>query len=146
MSSRAADGDERWSAAGPRVNACVRLVYRERWTRTLILSGDVRGVLRYEGMGYGERVYWNDVFRARASFWTWPPAIVAPRIEFVLPGKEGDLPALIEVAGTFAPWLFRITQFRFSVADDILYDEEGRDAWFAGGEGFVTDEPYEPDY
>jgi hypothetical protein len=144
MSSRAADRDECYSAAGPRVNACVRVVYRERWTRTLILSGDVEGVLRYEGMGYGERVYWNDVFRARSSFWTWQ--IVAPRIEFSLSGNDGDLPALIEVAGTFAPWLFRITRFRFSVADDILYDEEGHDIWFAGGDGFVTDEPYEPDF
>jgi hypothetical protein len=92
-------------------------------------------------MGYGERVYWNDSFRARSSFWSWPPAIVAPRVEFSLPSKDGDLPALIEVAGTFASWLFRITRFRLSVDDEILYDEKGRDIWFAGGEGIVTDEP-----
>jgi hypothetical protein len=146
MSRWAAERYERWSAAGPRVNASVRIVYRERWSRTLILSGEVEGVLRYEGMGYGERVYWNDAFRARSSFWSWPPAIVAPRIEFSLPSKDGDLPALIDVAGTFAPWLFRIMRFRLSVDEEILYDEEGRDTWFAGSEGLVTDEPYEPDY
>src|SRR5207249_9517325 len=115
-------------------------------TRTLVLSGEVEGVLRYIGSGYGEQVYWNGVFRARSSFWSWPPAIVAPRVEFSLPGKDGPLPALIEVAGTFIPWRFGITRFRLSVDDEVLYDEERGDTWFAGGPGLLTDEPYEPDY
>src|SRR5437867_4149220 len=94
---------ERWSAAGPRVNACVRVVHREYWTRILIIAGEVEGVLRYEGAGYGERVYWDGILRGRSSFWSWPPAIVAPRVEFTLPDKNGERPALIEVAATFAP-------------------------------------------
>jgi len=146
MSNWAARRYDRWSAAGPRIDARVRTVYREWWARTLIVSGEVEGAVRYEGMGHGERVYLDGSLCGRSSFWQWSPKIVAPRIEFVLPTRRGDLPALIEVAASFLPWRFGIYRFRLSVDDELLYDEDTGDVWFAGEPGLICDEPYEPDY
>jgi hypothetical protein len=137
---------DRWSAVGPHIDARVRTVYRERWSRILILSGEVEGVVRYEGMGHGERVYLDGVLCDRSSFWQWSPKVVAPRIEFTLPRGRGEVPALIEVAASFLPWRFGVYRFRLSVDEEKLYDEDSGDVWFAGGDGFVTDEPFEPDY
>ena len=122
------------------------MVHRDGWNRTLVLSGEVEGVLRYVGTGFGERVYWDWKFRARSPFWCWPPAFLAPRLEFTLPGKNGERPELIEVAATIIPWRHGIWRFRLTVDNEMLYDEACGEAWFAGGEGHITDEPYEPDY
>jgi hypothetical protein len=127
------------------IDARVRIVYRERWSRTLLLTRGIEGVVRYEGMGYGERVYLDGVLRTRSPNWTWTMNVVAPRVIFTLPGNGGDLPALIEVAASFLPWRFAICRFRLSVNDTVLYDEDTGDVWFGSEPGVVMDEPYEPD-
>ena len=144
MSALPVRRDDRWSASGPRIDARVHQVYREWWTRTLILSGEVEGTVRYDGRGYGEAVYLDGVLRGHSSPWR-TCKIVAPQVRFTLPGNNRNLPALIEVGATFWPWRFGVYRFRLSVDGEILYDEDTGDSWFAGGPGRVTDEPYEPD-
>ena len=145
MSDPAERRYDRWSAVGPRIDARVRTVYREWWSRTLLLSGEVEGAVRYEGMGNGERVYVDGELRGRTSMWALKLKIVTPRVEFTIPGRQGDVPALIEVAASYLPWKFGICRFRLSVDDEVLYDEDAGDVWFAGGPGFVTNDAYEPD-
>jgi len=145
MTEWAAQRDDRWSAVRPRINARVRAVYREWWTRTLVLSGDVEATIRYDGRGYGEAVYVDGVLRGHSSPWAWTMRLVSPQVKFTLPGKDGAIPALVEAAATFLPWRFGIYRFRLTVDDEMLYEEDTRDTWFAGGPGWVSDEPYEPD-
>jgi hypothetical protein len=121
----------------------VRTVYRERWRRVLILSGEVDATLTYNGMGNGERVYLNGRLWAETSIWTWKT--VYPFAEFDLPGRDDDIPARIDVAASFLPWKFGITRFRLTVDGIVLYDEKRGDVWFRDGRGRVTDEPYEED-
>ena len=129
----------------PRTSARVRAVYCERWTRTLVLSGDVEATIRYDGRGFGEAVYVDGVLRGHSYPLLWTMKIVAPRVKFTLPGKDRVVPALVEVGATLLPWRFGIYRFRLTVDDEMLYDEDTGDTWFAGGPGWVTDEPYEPD-
>ena len=135
---------DRHEARRSAVNVQVRVVYRERWQRTLVLTGDVDATLMYCGMGSGERVFLDGRLWACSSIWSWQ--IVYPFIEFGLPGRAGDVPARIDVAASFLPWRFGITRFRLTVDGSVLYDEVGRDAWFRDDCGVVTDEPYEEDY
>src|SRR5262245_13557435 len=146
MSQRAAERDERWSARPPRINARVRAVHREWWTRTLVLSGEVEGAISYNGLGYGEAVHVNGVLRGHSSPWAWTMKIVSPQVRFSLPHTDGDIPALVEVTASYMPWRFGIYRFRLTVDGDMLYDEDAGDIWFAGEPGWVTDEPFDPDY
>jgi hypothetical protein len=138
------DHDDRW--AGGSVAVQVRTVYRSRWTRTLMLTGDVEAVLRYDGMGNGERVFLDDKLWARTPFWAWTLQIVYPFVEFDLPGRRDDLPARLDVAASLWPWKLGIRRFRLTVDGTVLYDEVGSDVWFRDESGQVTDEPYEEDY
>lgn len=122
----------------------VRVVHRSRWTRTLVLTGEVEANVAYKGIGSGERVYLDGKLWAETSVWCWQN--VYPFVEFPLPGRNGDVPARIDVAGSFLPWKFGITRFRFSVAGETLYQEAGGECRFGGEPGFVTDEPFEADY
>jgi hypothetical protein len=146
MSQGAAHRESRRSATGPRINARVRAVYREWWTRTLVLSGEVEGVIRYDGRGFGEAVYVDGVLRGHSYPLLWTMKIVAPQLKFALPGKDGHVQALVEVGATLLPWRFGIYRFRLTVDGERLYDEDDGDTWFAGEPGLVTDEPYEADY
>jgi hypothetical protein len=133
--------------AMPEFDVQVRLVYRERWRRILVLAGDVDSTLIYCGMGAGERVYCDGRLWARTPTWSWSMKIVYPWVEFLLPTSNGDdLHAKIDVSASFAPWRFGITDFRFSIAGEMLYDERDREYWFRDDSGRVTNEPYEPDY
>ena len=105
---------DRHEARRSAVNVQVRVVYRERWQRTLVLTGDVDATLMYCGMGSGERVFLDGRLWACSSIWSWQ--IVYPFIEFDLPGRAGDVPARIDVAASFLPWRFGITRFRLTVA------------------------------
>jgi hypothetical protein len=130
--------------AMPDFDVQVRLVFRERWRRILILGGEVELTLIYEGSGCGERVYLDGKLWARTSIWSWK--IVYPWVEFPLPTTTGDdLPARMDVSASFAPWRFGITDFRFSIAGEELYEERGNEYWFRDDSGRVTNEPYEPD-
>ncbi len=63
-------------------------------------------VIEYNGRGIGcERVLVNSVVVAKRASWLW----FAPRFEFVLSTKLGELPAIVEVR--VWPWfaLYRIT-------------------------------------
>lgn len=122
----------------------VRLVYRERWRRILVLSGESEATLVYSSMGSGEQVYLNGKFWAQSSIWSWQ--VVYPFIEFQLPTADDDVPARIDVTASFMPWKFGINRFRFSVGGQILYDENRGEYWFHNDCGRVTDEPFEPDY
>jgi hypothetical protein len=135
---------DRYEAGPPTVDARVRVVYRERWRRTLVLTGDMDATVTYSGMGSGERVFLNGRLWAQTSIWSWQ--IVYPFVEFDLPARDRDVPARIDVRASLLPWRFGITRFGFSIAGCVLYDEEGRrDVWFRDDSGFVTDEPYEED-
>jgi len=130
---------------GSRFDVQVRTVYRESWRRILVLNGDVEGVLIYNAMGSGERVYWNGREWAKSSIWSWQ--IVYPFIEFELPAGEDDVPARIDVGGSFfPPWRMGIKTFRFSVENEILYEERYDEYHFGRDWGIVTNEPYEEDY
>jgi hypothetical protein len=123
----------------------VRTVYRERWRRILVLSGDVEGVLIYNAMGHGERVYWNGRQWAKSSTWSWQ--IVYPFMEFELPAGELDAPVRIDVgASFFPPWKMGIKTFRFTIEYEMLYDERYDEYHFGRDWGIVTNEPYEDDY
>jgi hypothetical protein len=134
---------DRYEPGTPTVDARVRVVYRERWRRTLVLSGDVDATVTYCGMGSGERVFLNGRLWAQTSIWSMQ--IVYPFVEFDLPAYDRDVPARIDVKASFLPWRFGITQFQFSIAGSVYYDEKGRDVWFRDDSGFVTDETYEED-
>jgi hypothetical protein len=146
MTEWVAEREDQCSAVRPRINARVRAVYREWWTRTLVLSGDVEAAIRYDGRGFGEAVYVDGVLRGHSYPLLWTMKIVAPQVKFTLPGKDRVVQALVEVGATLLPWRFGIYRFRLTVDDEMLYDEDTGDIWFAGGPGWVTDEPYEPDY
>jgi hypothetical protein len=122
----------------------VRLVYRERCRRILILSGETDATLIYDPRGSGERVYLDGKLWAKASMWSWQ--IVYPFIEFQLPTGEDHLLARIDVVASLLPWKFGINHFRFSIANRMLYDENRGDCRFWQDCGRVTDEPFEPDY
>jgi len=145
MTEWAAQRDDRCTAARPRINVRVRAVYREWWTRTLVLSGDVEVTIRYDGRGYGEAVYVEGVLRGHSSPWLWTFKLVSPQVKFTLPSTDGDVPALVEVGASFLPWRFGVYRFRLTVDGVMLYDEDEGDTWFAGEPGWVTDEPFEPD-
>ena len=134
-------GEER---AGRAADVQVRVVYRLRWERTLVLTGEVDGILRYEGLGNGERVYLDGKLWAQSSVWSWKT--VYPYVEFDLPGRRDDLPARIDVAASLWPWKLGISRFRLTVDGTVLYDEAGSDVWFRGDSGRVSDEPYAEDY
>jgi hypothetical protein len=126
------------------IDVRVRMVFRERWRRILILEGKVEATLIYEGMGSGERVYLDGRLWAQTSIWSW--RIVYPWVEFQLPTLDGDeLRARIDVSASFAPWRFGITDFRFAVGGQTLFEEHRREYWFLDDSGRVSDEPYEPD-
>src|SRR5689334_22745592 len=76
----------------------VRVVYRERWTRTLVLTGKAEAVIRYNAMGHGEQVHLDGKLWARTSAWCWQ--VVYPWSEFPLPGRSGNLRARIDVAAS----------------------------------------------
>jgi hypothetical protein len=135
---------DRYEAGPPTVDVQVRVVYRERWRRTLVLTGDVDATITYCGMGSGERVFLDGRLRAQTSIWCLQ--IVYPFVEFDLPARDRDVPARIDVKASFLPWRFGITRFQFSIAGAVFYDEDARAAWFRDDSGFVTDEPYEEDY
>jgi hypothetical protein len=122
----------------------VRLVYRERWRRILVLSGECEATVIYDSRGSGERVYLDGKFWARSSIWSWQ--IVYPFIEFQLPTAQDDLLARIDVLASLLPWKFGINRFRFSIAGHVLYDENRGEYWFRDDCGRVTNEPFEPEY
>jgi hypothetical protein len=146
MTQPAAHGEIGRFTTEPRINTRVRAVYREWWARTLVLSGEVEGTVRYDGRGFGEAVYMDGVLRGHSFPLLWTMKIVAPQVTFTLPGKDRVVQALVEVSATLLPWRFGIYRFRLTVDNEMLYDEDTGDTWFAGGPGWVTDEPYEPDY
>ena len=133
----------RYEARRPRTDVRVRTVHRERWRRTLILSGEVEGVLSYEGMGSGERVYFDGRLWATTSLWSC--RTVYPFVEFDLPGERDEIPSRIDVAASLLPWKLGITRFKLSVDGTLLYEEEGSDYSFLDRSGRVSDEPYEED-
>lgn len=122
----------------------LRLIHRERWRRILVLTGEIEATLIYDSRGSGEQVYLDDKLWARSSIWSWH--IVYPFIEFQLPTGQDDLRARIDVAASFLPWKFGITSFRFSVAGQMLYDENRCEYRFRDDCGRVTDEAFESDY
>ena len=134
---------DRYEARRPRTDIRVRTVHRERWRRTLVLTGEVEGVLAYEGMGNGERVYFDGRLWATTSVWSW--RIVYPCVEFDLPGERDEIPARIDVSASMLPWKLGITRFKLSVDGTLLYEEEGSDVWFLDRSGVVSEEPYEED-
>jgi hypothetical protein len=102
----------------------VRTVFRERWRRVLMLTGDVDASVTYDSMGWGERVFVDGEVRARTSGWAMP--LVYPWVEFTLPGRGINVPARIDVAAVIRPWTLwtvRITHFRLTVARTVVYDE-----------------------
>ena len=106
----------------------VESVLRSWTARQLFLSGSIAAVIRYESTGAGESVYVNDQMAAKTPFFHWHGSLlnaVNDHVDFHLPYDSYFVPACIDVYVS-AFQLLRITRFRLTVCEQVVYDESRR--------------------
>lgn len=91
--------------------------------RTIAVSGAVAAVIRYEGRGFGEHVYVNNVHVASTSMLEWRVwNIVSPRVDFRFEDGEMLYKGRIDVQGSWTQ-LLNLAHFILSINDVVVYEE-----------------------
>lgn len=94
---------------------------RRGWiSRAVLLSGWLDAEIRYEGGGFGERVFVNDQLAARSS--AFHTHCVAPRIDFTINCEDCEVAASIEVEVSILH-LLQIAKFTLTVDGNVVYSE-----------------------
>lgn len=111
------------SARGIELTGAVATCVRHGWiSRTIRLTGTVQAEVRYEGGGFGERVFVDGSLSARTPFFTGSSHSVTPHIDFVIATATGEIPAAIDVRARLIH-LLRISSFTLRLYDSVVYEE-----------------------
>lgn len=91
-------------------------------SRTIVLEGLVDAEVRYDGMGFGERVYVNGRLAAKTRFFTHYLDNVTPHVDFSIDSPDGRVDAALDVRASLFD-LLRITKFVLSISGCVVYAE-----------------------
>ena len=111
------------SACGIEINGVMATCVRRGWiSRTIRLTGTVQAEVRYEGGGFGERVFVDGTLSARTPFFTSSGDNVTPHIDFAIATATGEISAAIDVSARLIH-LLRISSFKLTLYDSVVYEE-----------------------
>ncbi|MBM4074328.1 MAG: hypothetical protein FJ267_01630 [Planctomycetes bacterium] len=93
-------------------------------SRIIDLKGSINAEIRYEGLGFGERVYVDGALVARTPYFGFQFFILTPHIDFLISDGMYDVPASIDVYGPPLSFWGHISRFSLTVGNVVVYRED----------------------